>query len=436
MIKQNKNNLYLSFENQNIVVYGRVCDNYSFVNENTIKFKMDNVEFVDSERRVKVSGKINVYSNAYSIDFKEFKKGRYISFVANANVYKLNSDEVSYISNNTIAKVNNVGSKITISDNFSLSLKEKVKDFIYNKLEKSNLKYSGIAYAMIFGDTTFIDEKVEDIFRDGGISHLLAVSGLNITILIFIIAFILKRLKVNKKASFVINVLFIVIYTYFCDFTPSIVRASIMAIVKLIADLKHKPYDGLSALSFSAFLILLINQLKMYNYSFILSYFSVFVIILLNFPIQKSMNKYFYKSFSDAISLNLSIGLGLSLIQLFLFGQIPLLSMIVNIVSVPIVLYAFIYLLIIFVIVLIFPFLSSAYGVFDFAISIVVKFSNFINNFGLMIYNYNIDFSLVIIFVLFIFNISPLVFQKKELKLKQSIIMIILAIIIQTKMIF
>ncbi|MCD7723394.1 MAG: ComEC/Rec2 family competence protein [Clostridiales bacterium] len=118
-------------------------------------------------------------------------------------------------------------------------------------------EYGGIAVALITGDKSGISEEHLDNFRAAGVVHLLAVSGLHISVLIGTLYWLLKRIGMPKLPQSLIPILFALFYIALSGFSKSIIRAGIMVSVMLIARLFNERSDTLNSLGIAVFIICL-----------------------------------------------------------------------------------------------------------------------------------------------------------------------------------
>jgi len=132
---------------------------------------------------------------------------------------------------------------------------------------------------ILIGYDDNLSEEIEISFRKSSLTHLLAVSGSHIAYIITGLAFSLKLLKMPKKAVNIITIIFLILFMYIVDFSPSVVRASIMGIILLFSTILYKENDVLTTISISILLILLENPYKILNIGLLLSYFATIGII-------------------------------------------------------------------------------------------------------------------------------------------------------------
>lgn len=127
---------------------------------------------------------------------------------------------------------------------------------------------SGFAKALLLGDRTDIDYELNTTFKVSGIMHIIAVSGLHVTIL-----FTLINLLCFKRrwlvALFGIPALFL--FAAIAGFSPSVTRACIMQALMIGAMLLDKEYDGPTELAFASLVMLAANPLVITSVSFQLS---------------------------------------------------------------------------------------------------------------------------------------------------------------------
>ena len=124
------------------------------------------------------------------------------------------------------------------------------------------------AAALLLGDRTGITYELNTAFKVSGISHIIAVSGLHVSILFGLIYTLLARRRV---LSCLIGIPVLFLFAAVVGFTPSITRACIMQSLMLIAMVIDREYDGPTALSFAVLVMLIANPLTVLSISFQLS---------------------------------------------------------------------------------------------------------------------------------------------------------------------
>ncbi len=192
-------------------------------------------------------------------------------------------------------------------------LNQTIKD--YNKkllIDNFGETNGNLAYALLYGDRTEVDSNLMDTFKYSGVVHIFAVSGLHISIIVAIIFFILRKLKCNNKLILLISAILLLFYCYLCSYSPSVVRATIMALTVLLSKIVFRKNDPLTTLSLSGLIILILSPLSLFNAGFQMTFCSVFGIIIFMdiFKKVKIKNKLFKNMFLlVAVSLSTQIAL-------------------------------------------------------------------------------------------------------------------------------
>ncbi len=127
---------------------------------------------------------------------------------------------------------------------------------------------AGFAAALLLGDRTGIDYELNTAFKVSGISHVIAVSGLHVSILFGLLYTLTGRKRV---LSCLVGTPALVLFAAVVGFTPSITRACIMQSLMLIASLTDREYDPPTALAFAVLVMLVVNPLTILSISFQLS---------------------------------------------------------------------------------------------------------------------------------------------------------------------
>lgn len=128
---------------------------------------------------------------------------------------------------------------------------------------------AGFAKALILGERADIDYETNTAFRLSGVSHIIAVSGLHVSILMALLYFLTGR---NRFLSALIGIPCLLLFAAMVGFTPSIARASIMQCLMLIALMANREYDPPTALAFAGLCILIGNPFAILSVSFQLSF--------------------------------------------------------------------------------------------------------------------------------------------------------------------
>ena len=152
----------------------------------------------------------------------------------------------------------------------------KTRCFLESSLDKAlSEQDSAVMKAMLLGDKAFMDEETRDMYRNNGIMHILAVSGLHISLIGMGLYELLRRLRLNKVITALFPIAFMYSYGIMCGIGTSSFRAICMFALRLFAPVVGRTYDVLTALSLAEILLLLDQPLYMYNSGFLFSFGAV-----------------------------------------------------------------------------------------------------------------------------------------------------------------
>lgn len=413
---------------------GKICSLSKRLDDNVIIIELSSVEIISDEQKKDFYG--NVYVRLYSngVDTSKLAIGNIVT-IYNSELKGLTLNEGvseierSFISRGITATEFAFSYNLRVDENSSMNLRDKIKSSIYTRFEKTDTFFTGVGYAMIFGETSVLHEDVYDLFKRSGIAHLLAVSGFHVSVIVAFLSFVLNKFKTNKYLKMTIIGVLLFAYAYLCSFSVSVIRASLMALLLMHSSNRNKEYDKLSSLSLVAILILLISPLQLFNLSFIFSFVSVLSIILLAPIFERLFSRIVYDKLSSLISISLAVCLGMSIFQLYYFGEIPIFSVVANIITIPLVSILFVFLIISILVGLLFNILVPLINVFGFCMKFIVQINGLISNNGLFIRSGKFaEISLLLSLVL-MFIVSDYVFVKKKTKLIISIPLLALIIV-------
>ncbi len=212
--------------------------------------------------------------------------------------------------------------------------------------------------SLITGKKQIIPHNIRDLFSKSGTSHLLAISGLHLSIVSMMFFSLFYRFfslfpgllisGKSKKIAGISTIVPLILYGIFTGFSPSCQRALIMIIVLIFSLVREKEKDIISSLCFAGILILMIDSAALFSISFQLSFtavvFIVYGVLLLNsrFPLLIK-NNIWPKLISKLISklvlmvfITLFAGLGTSPITAHYFNIVSTISPLSNLIAIPV----------------------------------------------------------------------------------------------------
>lgn len=231
-------------------------------------------------------------------------------------------------------------SDVILYDNLPVGLdavREHIHDTLYANMQP---KYASLAYSVLIGDRSGLDDELQDNLKATGIAHIVAVSGLHVGFLVLLMLLFCKLCHIKKGwVQFLLTSGLLMLYCLLCNMTPSVTRATIMAITLLSAKAFRKQSDSLSSLSLAGIIILCLHPLYVFDVSFQLSFGAVFAIVLLVPVISRLYKKLKHKKVVtkvlDTLNLSFVAQLGTTPFIMRTFSYVSTFSLFVNIIIVP-----------------------------------------------------------------------------------------------------
>ena len=203
-------------------------------------------------------------------------------------------------------------------------------------LQNSSYDMKRVYKAVILGEGYRLTKKMRDKFNYIGISHLMALSGFHIGVVISLISMLLsKKLPLKKREKNIFLLMSLTIYYLGIKHSPSLDRAYFMGVICLLGKILDENTELFKSLIVSYILSLIINPASINSISFQLSYGAVFIIAGV---FQKIKTKIYHgkSKIVELIFLTLSIQIFLAPLLIREFGTVQLFSFITNLVVVPV----------------------------------------------------------------------------------------------------
>ncbi len=290
---------------------------------------------------VEVAGKSqskNIYVY-YQKHGKTLEVGDEIKFVGTLEKVKLWNEGGfnSFYYKNKISSFCRLSSSAMTNEGNNKKLSEKFQSAVKDTLQDNMIQENAaVAYASIFGDKSGIDEQIQNAFSGVGVAHLLAISGLHIGFFVGLLSFVLSKCRLHKKWHVFVVAPILFVYCYLCRFSPSVLRATIMSIMLLLSHSFGRKNDALTTFSVALIVCLLFRPLDIFDGGLQLSFLCVFSLILLTPIIQKIFDKIKLNKVGKILSPILAVQIGILPVMMKLFKSVSLLTILANMICVPI----------------------------------------------------------------------------------------------------
>ncbi len=205
-------------------------------------------------------------------------------------------------------------------------------DKIYdNGLSRDN---AGFMKALLTGEKDSLQQEEYGLYKELGIAHILAISGLHIGILTGFMLFLMSRVGIKRNLAIPIALLLIWVFTYLVGFPESALRASVMLTFVLISKILHRPYDPVNILAASYIICLMINPFWIFSIGFQLSYGATLSLVALGPWIISRVYPAKGKIAMSMVSV-IAVNIGILPLQSYYFNQLPILTLLSNLLIVP-----------------------------------------------------------------------------------------------------
>lgn len=322
--------------NQYVTIIETVTDiDYTSSDRQKLTIKTESIvtETVTETKSLKILAILPEYQNASLWD-TVILKGELLPL--EKSTLKGGYDEKLYLSTRGyhykiyVEEQNITGQKRTPVLSFIYDLKQSIQKVYDTVLPPEK---SGVLKAMVTGDKYDIDTITKELYAQAGITHILAISGLHISIISMYIFYIFEILfKWNKRRCSVIVLFCLLFYLVFAGFSPSAVRAVTMISIVLIGNIFYYESDYINNIAIAAIFILLLQPLYLWDIGFQLSFILVIGIIL-SLDILKNCN--LPKYIKNTLGISLMTSTVSFPIAAYHFHFISIIGILVNIIVLP-----------------------------------------------------------------------------------------------------
>lgn len=413
------NNLYITGKITNI---NRLQNDFCFIT-------IENVNVVDEEGNTyNLNGRtsLSVYIND-DIYVDLYDRIAFSSKIEGMEILDENNEIETFYLRNNIRYSASINSSEIIFLKSEATLLEDFREYNRDLLIKGfGEKLGNLAFTSLYGDTNYTDRDLLNEFSYSGVAHIFSVSGIHISLIAFLINYILNKLKVDKRISFVILGVILFFFCMLCNFNSPVIRSSIMSMVALLASIWFRKYDGLNSTSLSGCILLLINPMYVFDVGFQMTFLSILGIIMFSnlFKRVRINNKILS---SVVFSLITSLSAQLALLPIFanVYGYISTWSLLANLIIIPLFSIFYTMLFMLNILVLICPFLKFVYFFPKCMLETIIYINQFVNMLPYsIIYTQIISTPLTFLYYINMFVLSKYVVLEWKYKIIISLLLL------------
>ena len=148
-------------------------------------------------------------------------------------------------------------------------------------LSEAGEKNGSILSTILLGEKSQMDPEIKKLYQVNGIGHILAISGLHLSVIGIGIYQLLRKLTGSYTIGGIGGIFFFFLYVLMIGVTVSVIRAGIMYLFRVGAEIAGRHYDSVTALSVAAAVVLIWRPLSIYDGAFWLSFFAVFAVVVI-----------------------------------------------------------------------------------------------------------------------------------------------------------
>ena len=227
-----------------------------------------------------------------------------------------------------------------------LNIADSIKNVYVNTFTPKN---AGTMRAIVLGDRSVLDDEIKELYKKNGISHILAISALHITMVGMLVYRMLKKIISVIQAA-VLSSVIMLFYLYITGNSVSAGRAVIVILVFMLADVLGRTSDGANTLGLAVVILIIRNPYCISNAGFLMSFLAmagiIFVkpifsneeTIMLFFRKKKMVSlteMFIYHNIIDMLITGLCVQIATLPVVLSMSGQIAIISLLLNIVVIP-----------------------------------------------------------------------------------------------------
>ncbi len=211
---------------------------------------------------------------------------------------------------------------------------ETVRQGVRTAVEHTSDEPRALVPALVDGDDSRISERIEEDFRRSGLTHLMAVSGTNLTIVLAVVLVVGRAVGVRRRGLWILGTFSIVAFVLLARPDPSVVRAAAMGAVG-VAALGYGRSGGVRALSWAIVALLFVDPWLARSAGFVLSVCATAGILVLAPAIVKPLLRWMPRWCALAIAVPLAAQLSCTPAIAAISGQVSLVAVVANLLAAP-----------------------------------------------------------------------------------------------------
>ncbi len=304
---------------QELEISGYVCDEITENGKvNYITIQTDKINGEPNRQKLALTA----YQN-YGVS--DFDKVTAVLTVHKAERYYMSRRIFLRSKGEDILELSSVGEKQVSLYSGAVALRRSVRSSLSSRLSPDS---AALCKAVLLGDKNALDREILNDFYETGSSFLIVVSGMHLSIAVGAVMFFLKRVTRNTKLILAIIALFVLSYVALTGFTPSVMRAAVVALTAYASPLVSRRANGINSLGLAALILTLPNPYSVGDTGLLLSFSSTLGILLWAEKLGEYIctrlhfRKKLLRGIANAVAVSLSASIWVAPLSVLFFGKL------------------------------------------------------------------------------------------------------------------
>ena len=209
------------------------------------------------------------------------------------------------------------------------------------KTDQADANAVAVVAAMALGDKSALTHELREVYSVSGASHVLALSGLHLSIIFMLLTLLLGGSKFFTVHCSLLPLLSIWAFVFLVGMPVSVIRSATMLTVYSLLSLGHRDKMSVNALAFTALFVLIVSPISLFDIGFQMSYLSVFAILLIVplserlFPVGYLMTHRVIKWLWGMVAVSCAAQIGVAPLAAYYFGRLPVYFLLTNFIVIP-----------------------------------------------------------------------------------------------------
>ena len=304
--------------NSNYILYVEKFDKYKLIKKFKLNLYIESEIVFEIGDEIVLKGKFT--EGEVQRNYKGFSYKNYLKQLGIQGIVNVSEDE----DNNVIRKIGEKENIITIMGKLKVRLNEAVEN-VYDE------EIIGFQQSLLFGNKTNLDNSLNELFKENSISHVLAISGMHVVIVLASVEKIIDKFVFNKRFKYYFEIVFLIFFYVITGLQVSCFRSVLFNIFSIINTLRFDKNDIVKIVVFTYVCLILFNVYNIINIGLYLSFLSSVSIMVFNNFFDKLLKN--IKYFKTDIVVSISAQILIIPIMIYSFNFFSFNFLITNILS-------------------------------------------------------------------------------------------------------